>query len=84
MDGIGKYYADNGDEYEGEMKNNKIEGYGRCIRVIVGVMVYANKDKYEGSFENWMRNGKGTMIYANGDKYTGEWKLNNKDGEGTL
>lgn len=34
-------------------------------------MVLENKDKYEGSFQDGIKNGFGTLTYSNGDKYVG-------------
>ena len=68
---INKIY-DNG-KYEGEMKNDKREGYGK--------FEYKNGDIYEGYWENDLRNGKGTLIYKCGNKYEGEWKNDFKEGQ---
>ena len=35
-------------------------------------MIYYNGDKYEGEFENNLKEGKGIMIYNNIDKYNSE------------
>lgn len=57
-------YAD-GSRYEGEFKDNKINGEG----------TYTTADgKYEGKFKDGMYNGKGTYIYSDGSKYEGEFK----------
>jgi hypothetical protein len=55
----------NGDKYNGEWKNDIIEGKG--------VFIWANGDIYEGRWKNCNRYGNGKMIYANGDIYEGEW-----------
>ena len=39
-------------QYSGDWKENKKHGYG--------IKIYDNKDKYEGYWENDLRNGKGT------------------------
>jgi hypothetical protein len=41
-------------------------------------------DRYDGSYKNGMRNGKGTMVYDNGDKYVGQWKDDKRNGTGTF
>ena len=38
-----------------------------------GYMIYTNGSKYEGSWVNDMREGKGTFLMNNGQKYKGEW-----------
>lgn len=37
-------------------------------------MKYQNGDKYEGQWQNGLKNGAGTYIYSDGSKYQGEWK----------
>ena len=56
----------NGDEYTGQIKNNKKHGYG----------IYSLHDgsQYKGQFINNKANGKGTYIFYNQDKYTVELK----------
>lgn len=66
-------------QYIGDWKNNKKDGYGICI--------YSNQDKYEGFWKNDMRHGKGTYWICIGkNKYrklfTGDWFENKKDGHG--
>lgn len=55
--------------YEGEFKDNKINGYG--------TMIFWNaSSKYQGNFKDNKMDGDGIMIYANGHTYKGEWKNN--------
>lgn len=46
-------------------------------------VIFANKDKFIGSFQNGKPHGYGVYIYAEGERYEGEFKLNKKDGFGT-
>ena len=57
---------DNGDKYEGEMKNGKMQGKG--------VYLFANGEKYEGEFKDDMFEGKGVYYYPDGTKKTGIFK----------
>jgi len=69
-------------EYEGEMKNNKRDGYGK-INLENGMY-------YIGQWKNGFKHGKGTLYYKNNsilyqgefedDKYNGEGKLIDDDG----
>ena len=66
-------------QYSGDWKENKKHGYG--------IKIYDNKDKYEGYWENDLRNGKGTYWLCIGKNkyrklYTGDWKNNQKEGHG--
>lgn len=54
MSGKGRMEWENGDWYEGQFKNNIINGLG----------VYYKKDKdayFEGSYKNGLKNGKGKV-----------------------
>ena len=61
---------ENGDEYIGEFKNNKRNGYG---------VLYYNKnninmrDRYEGDWKDDKIEGKGKIYWNNGDKYEGDF-----------
>lgn len=78
--GYGIYTWDNGDIYQGEFKNNWINGYG----------VYKYHDdkifkEYSGEWIDGVRNGHGTMWYAETDaderdKYTGGWLNGDRHG----
>lgn len=66
-------------QYIGDWKENKKHGYG--------IKIYDNKDKYEGYWDNDLRNGKGTYWVCIGKNkyrklYTGDWKNNQKEGHG--
>lgn len=49
-----------------------------------GIADYPSGDKYEGTFVNGVRDGKGKYTYANQDYYEGEFKDNLKHGIGRL
>lgn len=52
--------------YEGNWKNDMINGLGR--------MKFTNGDIYEGEFKDNQRNGQGKYIYYKGNVYEGEFK----------
>jgi hypothetical protein len=64
---LGKYYfADSGKLYEGEFKNNNMDGKG--------VIIWPDESRYEGDFHSGKMHGKGTKHFANGNRYIGDWK----------
>ena len=73
--GHGLFVADNGNEYEGEWKNDKRDGSGKAT--------YNTGDIYIGNWKNCKRNGMGTMYIENVDVYEGGWKSGYKDRPGT-
>ena len=58
-----------------------IDIYGKIINENI-TEKYDNGNKYIGSIENRLRNGKGIMLYKNGDKYEGHWKDGLFNGKG--
>lgn len=72
---IVRTYA-NGDRYEGDAVDGKLQGRG--------VYIWKNGDRYEGDFFNNMLQGKGVLSYANGDRYEGEFVDSKKQGKGVL
>ena len=44
----------------------------------MGVLSFANGDKYEGPFVEGIRTGNGTLTKPNGTKYEGEFENNEK------
>jgi hypothetical protein len=66
----------NGNEYAGEYKDGKRNGFG--------TYTYANGGKYVGEFKNNKFNGQGTWTHSSGDKYVGEFKDNMLNGHVTV
>jgi hypothetical protein len=64
------------DIYQGEWKDNAMEGRG--------IMTYANRDVYNGQWVASNKTGQGIMRYANRDVYQGGWLAGNKHGEGKM
>lgn len=56
----------NGDEYEGELKDGKMNGYGTYI--------YKDSDTYKGEWKDGKKHGNGKYIYANGGILEGKWE----------
>lgn len=50
----------------------------------LGVFVYRDGSKWEGSFTNGQPHGTGTMYYASGNRYEGEIKNHAPNGEGVM
>ena len=76
-DGLGRLNFPNGDCYEGQFKQGKMEGNG--------VLVSARGDVYDGMFKNGFKHGKGTMKYRDGvSQYEGDWFYNKIEGKGVL
>ena len=58
--------------------------------ILIGTLNAANGDKYEGDWDDDMKNGNGKLIitfigiynYNNGDIYEGSWLDDTKDGKG--
>ena len=89
-----------GEQYIGEMKDNKREGQGTCIykngdkyegfwknnkKEGKGIYYYIHKGEvYRGNFFNDYPNGKGIYTYKNGDKYEGMFKDGKEHGEGVI
>ena len=68
----------NGNKYEGDFIDNKMEGKGK---------MYYNTDPwkgdiYEGSFKNDQPEGKGIYYWNNGNRYEGDFINNKKEGNG--
>ncbi|CAF4567542.1 unnamed protein product, partial [Didymodactylos carnosus] len=55
----------NGDRYDGEWKDGKINGHG--------IKVWKNGAKYEGDFVDEERQGQGTMTWPDGKTFSGKW-----------
>ena len=72
---------ENGDVYEGELKDDKRNGQGK--------MTYANGDAYEGTWVDGQRSGEGTYTWADSTEdvphfYTGLWMNDKKNGQGIM
>ena len=86
--------------YEGELKNDKKEGFGKCNfndkilyigewsnNLINGKGKLLNKNKniiYEGEFVNGKFEGNGKYFYKNGEKYIGQFSENKRNGKGIM
>ncbi|MEM7186910.1 MAG: 5'/3'-nucleotidase SurE [Bacteroidota bacterium] len=72
-------WAFDGDIYEGEFIDNRLNGYGKFYN--------DDGDHYEGYFDNWARSGEGTYWYepeSDVFKYEGLWKDDEPNGMGTM
>ena len=74
--GLGKYTMPDGFKYEGEWKDDQIQGKG--------VARYPTGQIYEGFFKQGVPNGEGTMTFSDGTKYKGTWLDGKMEGDGTL
>jgi mono/diheme cytochrome c family protein/uncharacterized OB-fold protein len=77
-----------GDRYEGQYKDNKMNGKGVYIsangdryegewkddKKSKGIMTWTNGDRYEGQYKDGKKHGQGVYIKANGARYEGTWK----------
>lgn len=90
---------ENGDEYYGEFKNNKMHGYGTYYyksgneydgdwkndkKHGFGNYYWNDGDKYVGDFLNDKKHGKGRYTWKSGSKYEGDWVNGKRTGEGVL
>jgi len=74
--GNGVMKWDNGDVYEGEFKNDLIDG--QCT------YIWANGDMYEGECKNDKLDGQGTYWWPDGSVYRGGYKQGLKNGKGII
>lgn len=74
IDGEGKLYFANGFRYEGTFHDNNLT---------YGTLYLPNGDRYVGSLDNFLPDGRGTCYFTNGNKYVGNWDNGVKDGTGT-
>ena len=71
MHGFGKIiFLKEGHKYEGQFKNNRIEGWG--------ILCWKNGDRYEGQVKNGKMHGKGKYYYKDGKIYEGIFINGNK------
>ena len=50
----------------------------------MGVMIYANGERYDGFWKEGLWESKGRRIFSNGDVYLGQYKSGLKHGTGCL
>lgn len=50
----------------------------------MGVMIYANGERYDGFWKEGQWEAKGRRIFVNGDVYLGQYKQDQKHGNGCL
>lgn len=50
----------------------------------IGVLYYANGEKYDGEWDGGSICGKGVFYFASGEKYDGEWRENKESGKGSF
>ena len=74
--GLGKYTMPDGFTYEGEWKDDQIQGKG--------VARYPTGQIFEGFFEQGVPDGEGTMTFSDGTKYEGSWLDGKMEGDGVL
>ena len=70
------YFKKNGGRYEGEWKDNKMNGYGKYF--------YPNGTIYEGYFKDNIRDGVGILTTSKGDVYKTIWKGGNVSDYGRI
>ena len=47
----------------------------------LGEFIYPDGSKYEGNWQDDLRNGHGKYTYVNGDTYEGEWNNHVRHGQ---
>src|SRR5579871_5506032 len=62
------------EKYEGDEKEGRRHGYGKCE--------YEIGDVYQGAWEEGRRHGRGIMRFANGNCFEGYWKYDKQHGKG--
>jgi hypothetical protein len=67
---------DNGDVYDGEVKDGKRHGKGK--------MIYSDNMVYEGEWNDDNRKGRGKLTFPDGSYYDGEFKDNKMEGNGKM
>lgn len=72
----GTLTANNGNKYNGEFRDNKMNGQG--------TFTWPNGTQYMGNFSDGKMSGQGTLTWADGSKYVGEFSDGNMSGQGTV
>ena len=67
---------DDGSVYLGEFNTLDEKRSGR------GILLWEDKSKYQGQWDQDKPNGKGKFIYPDGDYYIGDWKNGKVNGKG--
>ena len=74
-EGKGTYKWEDGSIYNGDFKDDMIEGNGN--------LVVKNVGEYQGQFSKNKKNGTGLFKFKNGDIYEGTWLDDKMEGQGT-
>lgn len=72
----GSYHDQQGNRYIGGMIDSRAIG--------LGIRIWPDNSRYEGSFKNDKKDGYGIYYYTDRDKYMGQWQKNEIHGEGIL
>ena len=97
LNGYGVITYSNGSIYEGEIRNNNANGYGKFVGsagyknlgywkdgVESGrsITIYKSGDCYIGEHINGEKSGYGKYIWKEGQEYIGQWKNDQREGIG--
>lgn len=66
----------NGDRYEGEVVDGRLNG--------LGTYIWADGDRYEGDFADDLPHGRGRYTWADGRRYEGQFEGGKRQGSGSL
>ena len=72
---FGTWTFEDGDNYVGEWKDDKLHGQG--------TYTFLDGRKYVGGYRDGKQHGQGTETYASGSKYIGEFRDGKQHGQGT-
>jgi len=56
---VGVYTYANEDKYDGEWKDNQMDGKGKSLLNLKGIYSHANKSKYDGEWKEGKKHGNG-------------------------
>jgi hypothetical protein len=71
--GRGMLQFQNGDEYDGDVMNGKVQGIGRYQ--------WADSAVYMGAFENGLRHGEGRIDFPDSESYSGQFREDIRHGK---